>query len=165
MKSKITIIVFLIVIFLAGCQRGTPTVADDKTVPAASTFSPTSASSLFLIEYTFPEDQGIPAVSPDYSEYKYEAILERLTSFGFTVISEQRTKNTDGMKYAERVADQVRELLNADVPAKNITVVGASKGGWITIAASNYLANKELNFVVMGVCDPENIQLNIQQNI
>ena len=91
--------------------------------------------------------------------------MEKLASHGFIVISEQRPKNADGMKYAERVASQVTELLNAGVPAKNIMVVGASKGGWITIAVSNLLANKELNFVIMGVCDPDNVQLYKQQNI
>jgi len=113
---------------------------------------------MFYLHGKIIEDQGIPAVSPDYGEYEYEAILEKLASFGFRVISEQRQKNTEGMKYAERVARQVTELLKAGVPAKNITVVGASKGAWITIEISNLLGNEELNFVVMGTCDPEIIQ-------
>lgn len=111
------------------------------------------------------EDQGIPAVSAEYGEYQYEAILEKLASHGFTIISEQRQKNTDGMTYAERVTRQVTELMSAGVPAKSITVVGASKGAAIAIAVSSFLANKELNFVLMGTCDPETIQFNKQQRL
>ena len=120
---------------------------------------------MFYLHGKITEDQGIPAVSSDYGEFKYEAILERLASHGFTVISEQRQKNTDGMKYAERVAGQVTKLLDAGAPPKNVTVVGASKGAAITMAISNILANKELNFVLMGTCDPETVQLYKQQNI
>ena len=186
MKIRIAscfVTLILLTIILAGCGNLAPTASSDETIPVTFTASPTSDSSLFLSQYVFPtsidptaryifylhgriiEDQGIPAVSSDYGVYEYEAILEKLASHGFTVISEQRSKNADGMKYAERIARQVTELLNAGVPAQNITIVGASKGGWITIAASNFLASKELNFVVMGVCDPDNVQLNKQQNI
>lgn len=69
------------------------------------------------------------------------------------------------MKYAERVAGQVTDLLEAGVPVKNITVVGASKGAAVTIAISNMLANQELNFVLMGTCDSETVQLYKQQNV
>lgn len=169
----VTLIV--IAIFLAGCQNAAPTTSDNQTNSVISTASPTSDSSLFLTQYVFPtsidptkqymfylhgriiEDQGIPAVSQEYGTYEYEAILEKLSSYGFTIISEQRPKNSDGMKYAERVAGQVTELLNAGVPAKNITVIGASKGAGIVILVSHLLENEEMNFVIMGTCDPETI--------
>src|SRR5512141_1285082 len=183
MKWRMVFTLLLIAGFLADCQSGAPTSSSTKVIPVTSTASPASDSSLFLSQYVFPssidpakrymfylhgkiiEDQGIPAVSTEYGEYQYEAILEKLASHGFTIISEQRQKNTDGMKYAERVAQQVTELLNAGVPAKNITVVGASKGAAITIAISDILANQELNYVLMGTCDSETIQLYKQKNI
>lgn len=183
MKSGTTIGLILIVFFMAGCGSSIPTSPNTEIVPVTSTASLTSDSSLFLSQYVFPssidpakrymfylhgkiiEDQGIPAVSADYGEYQYEAILEKLASHNFTVISEQRQKNTGGMKYAERVMRQVTELLNAGVPAKSVTVVGASKGAAITIAISSLLANKELNFVLMGTCDQEAIQFTKQQRL
>ena len=176
------VILILMTVFLADCRNVGSTPSGNKTISVTSTASPTSDSSLFLTQYVFPtsieptnrymfylhgkiiEDQGIPAVSPEYGTFEYEAILERLSSYGFTIISEQRPKNSDGMKYAERVAGQVTELLNVGVSAKNITVVGASKGAGITMAISNLLANKELNFILMGTCDPGTIQLFMQQN-
>ena len=182
MKSGTVLSLVLIVFFLAGCRSAVPASSNTEVIPVTSTASPTSDSSLFLTMYTFPtsidpakrymfylhgriiEDQGIPAVSSDYGTYEYEAMLEKLASHGFTIISEQRQKNTDGMTYAGRVSSQVMDLLNAGVPAKNITVVGASKGAAITIAISNVLANKELNFVLLGTCDSETVQLYKQQS-
>jgi hypothetical protein len=183
MKLRTVFPLLLIVSFLAGCQNAIPTSSGSEIISAISTASPASDSSLFLSMYVFPasidptkqymfylhgrivEDQGIPAVSSEYGTYEYEAILDKLASYGFIMISEQRQKNTDGMKYAERVARQVTKLLDAGVPSKNITVVGASKGAWITIAISNILANQELNYVLMGTCDTETVQLYKQQNI
>jgi hypothetical protein len=49
----------------------------------------------------------------------------------------------------------VRELLAAGVPARNITVVGASKGAIITMLASTYLKQRDVAFVVMGNCNDE----------
>lgn len=178
-----TAVFFVALILLAGCRSIAPTKFRSETVSVTSTASPTSDSSLFLTQYVFPtsidpsnrylfylhgriiEDQGIPAVSAEYGTYEYEAILAKLASYGFAIISEQRLKDTDGMKYAERVAGQVTKLLEAGVPTKNITIIGASKGAAITIAISNFLVNKEVNFVLMGTCDPETIQLYKQQNI
>jgi hypothetical protein len=121
-----------------------------------------SARYLFYLHGKIIEDQGIHAVSPEYGEYEYEAILEKLASHGFIVISEQRTKNADGMKYAERVAEQVTELLKAGVLAKNITVVGASKGAGIAIEISHLLENEEINYVIMAICNPDEIDLLMQ---
>jgi hypothetical protein len=166
----------LIAVFLAGCQGAASTPSAAINTSITSTASPASDSSLFLTQYVFPasidptqrymfylhgkiiEDQGIPAVSPDYGIYEYETILEKLASHGFTIISEQRTKNMDGMKYAERVAGQVTELLNAGVPPKNITVVGASKGAAITVFVSHLLKNTEMNFVLLGTCHPDAVE-------
>jgi len=175
--------IFLLIVFLAGCQNAASTPSGNEIIPVTPIASPISDSSLFLSQYTFPtshdpaklymfylhgrivEEQGIPAVSPEYGEYEYEAILAKLASHEFTVISEQRQKNIDGMKYAERVAGQVTELLNAGVSAQNITVVGASKGASIVIAASSFLANRGLNFVLLGTCNPETVQFSKQQNL
>lgn len=183
MKFGTAVTLTLIAALLTGCGEDGSTSSGNKTASVTSTASPTSDSSLFLTQYVFPtsvdpakrymfylhgkiiEDQGIPAVSPEYGTYEYEAILAKLASFGFTVISEQRTKDTDGMKYAERVASQVGELLEAGVSARNITVLGASKGASIVIAVSNKLANKELNFVLLGTCNPETVEFSKHRSL
>jgi hypothetical protein len=118
---------------------------------------------LFYLHGRIIEEQGIPAASPDYGEYEYQEILEKLSSYGFVVISEQRPKNTDGIEYANRIKEQVAILLNSGVPAANITVVGASKGAWIAVYASRFLANQEIKFVIMGICNPEILE-DFKQN-
>jgi len=173
MKFETATTLLMMVIFLANCQSTTPTSSGIEIIPVTSIASPVSDSSLFLTQYVFPpssidptkyymfylhgkivEDQGIPAVSSDYGVYEYEAILDKLASHGFTVISEQRAKNTNSGKYAERVVGQIKKLLNAGVPAKNIAIVGASKGATIAILVSYFLNNEEVNFVLLGSCHP-----------
>jgi hypothetical protein len=110
---------------------------------------------LFYLHGKIIEDQGIPAISLEFGEYQYEAILEKLSSFGFVVISEQRPENTDGIVYARKVVQQMTDLLEAGVPASNITVVGASKGAGIVIYASHFLENDEVNYVIMAICHPD----------
>ena len=186
--GRSAIILFLIASFIAGC--GTNQIAmstsEIDSIPQASSTPPTSVApqsspAFDISKYSFPEsidptkyylfylhgkiieDQGIPAISPDYGEYEYKDILEKLGSYGFDVISEQRIKNTDGMEYAKIITEQVKALLIAGVPAKNITIVGASKGAGITIFVSDSLKNKEINYVIMAICDPATVE-ELKQN-
>lgn len=120
---------------------------------------------LFYLHGKIIEDQGLPAVSPDFGEYEYAAILHRLTEHGFRVISEQRPKDTDPWKYAQRVAGQVNALLDAGVPAENINVVGASKGAGIAIFVSNQVKNEQVNYVPMAICTPDTVAELIQAQV
>jgi hypothetical protein len=151
--------------------HSTPTATADQAVP------------VYLAEYAFPEafdpakrylfylhgkiieDQGIPAVGPEYTEYEYETILEKLHEYGFVVISEQRAKDADGEAYARHVVEQVSSLLEAGVPAKNITVVGASKGAGIAIFISHFLENEDINFVLLSICAPKLVDDSIHDQI
>jgi hypothetical protein len=112
---------------------------------------------LFYLHGKIIEDQGLPAISPDYGEYEYAAILKALQGHGFVVISEQRPKDTDGAAYAERVRGQVSDLRGAKVPAGNITVVGASKGASIAAEVSYRLEDTGVNYVLLGSCPPSMI--------
>ncbi len=110
---------------------------------------------LFYLHGKIIEDQGLPAVSDVYGEYEYDAILERLQSQGFVVISEQRPKNSDVEIYARKTVEQINLLLAANVPPDQITVVGASKGAYIAAFVSNTLENSQMNFVLLGGCNSE----------
>jgi len=109
---------------------------------------------LFYLHGKILEDQDIPAISPEYGEYQYEEILKVLESYGFVVISEQRPKNAETWKYAQRGARQVAGLVSAGVPPSHITVVGASKGASIATVISNLVGNSEVNYVLLGSCHP-----------
>ena len=117
-----------------------------------------SSRYLFYLHGQIIEDQGLPATSPVFGDYEYEAILQKLSSYGFVVISEQRPKNTDSVAYAHRINEQVAALLDDGVPAQNITVVGASKGAGITVYASHFMANEKINYVLLAICNPGNVQ-------
>ena len=69
------------------------------------------------------------------------------------------------MEYAKKVSGQIKTLLDADVPAKNISVIGASKGSDIAILISNSVNNKEINFVLLGACHPDSVQYYKQSGI
>ena len=51
------------------------------------------------------------------------------------------------------------------MPPENITVVGASKGAGITIYGSNILKNQEINYVLLAICHPDQVQFFIQEEI
>ncbi|HWW93869.1 MAG TPA: subclass B3 metallo-beta-lactamase [Vicinamibacteria bacterium] len=97
------------------------------------------------------EEQGRHAVSPDFGPYAYDAILAALAERGFTVISEVRNGES-GLPFATRVAGQVRALLKAGVPVERVTLLGASKGGFLALAAAAELGEDGLNVVVLGSC-------------
>ena len=107
----------------------------------------------------------MPAVSPDFGEYQYAAILRALSEHGFHVISEVRPKATDPQEYAQHVADQIDALIGAGVLAENITVVGASKGGYIVVYVSSLLKNGKINFVPMAICNPETVAQLIKDQV
>lgn len=181
-------VVILLVTLCAGCTRiereatisPLPSITVTSQILPSSTITPTITDQpspvTDITQYSFPklidkeskylfylhgkiiEDQGIPAVDPKYGEYEYGAILDKFSDKGFIVISEQRSKNTDSLLYAQRIAEQVTELLEANVPPKNITIVGASKGAGIAILTSNILKNKEINFVIMAICAPATVE-------
>ncbi len=176
-EAQLFILILLTSFLIAGCKSTVPasTPANAKALPAPVTVTSEPAGS-FLAGYDFPssidpaknylfylhgkiiEDQGLPAVSPDFGEYEYEAILKKLEGYGFVVISEQRSRDTAAAEYASRVAEQIKTLRDAGVPAENITVVGASKGAWIAAVVSSLLKDSKINFVLLGFCAPDTVR-------
>ncbi|HEX9962291.1 MAG TPA: alpha/beta hydrolase, partial [Pyrinomonadaceae bacterium] len=121
----------------------------------------TKAKYLFYLHGKIVEDQGAKAVSERYGAYEYEKIVEGFRAEGFNVVSEARPKDTDVIKYAEKVAGQVRQLLKDGVAPENITVVGASRGAFIAMLASTYIKNKNVNFVIIAGCSVSREFLNL----
>lgn len=107
---------------------------------------------LFYLHGKIVEDQGVKAVSERYGAYEYEKIVEGFRAEGFNVVSEARPKDTDVEQYAAKVAEQVRQLLKDGAAPENITIVGASRGAFITMLASTYVKNKNVNFVIIAGC-------------
>ena len=98
------------------------------------------------------EEKGPRPIDERFEPYEYHQILDSLAASGAVVVAEQRPAGTDFRAFGARVADQVRRLLAAGVPAERIAVVGFSKGGAIAIVASALLANRDVPFVLLGAC-------------
>lgn len=150
-------------------SEGTPATQPTVTASLADYAFPDqidpAGQYLFYLHGKIIEDQGLPAVSPDYGEYEYGAILQKLSDHGFRVISEQRSKDTDGWEYAQRVAEQINTLLDGGVSPENIVVVGASKGAGIAIFVSNLMKNEKINYVAMAICAPDTVAELIQAQV
>lgn len=99
------------------------------------------------------ETEGRHAVSPDFGPYQYDEILRAFAARGFTVISEVRQGDA-GLPFVRKVAGQVRRLLAAAVPPRHITIVCASKGGFLTAEIAAELGMPEVSFVILAGCGP-----------
>jgi len=98
------------------------------------------------------EEKGPRPVDERFGTYEYQQILEALAASGAEVISQQRPQGTDFRQFGAHVADQVRRLLAAGVPAERIAVVGFSKGGGIAMIASALVADPRITFVFLASC-------------
>ena len=106
----------------------------------------------FYLHGAIIQEKGINAVSEQYGKYEYTNILFALQKQGFNVISEARRKDTEVADYAAKIARQVGQLLEAGVPAKRITVIGASLGAYMTLEAAKLIENPEIKYVLLGLC-------------
>ncbi|MBV6409100.1 MAG: hypothetical protein EFKGCFLK_02723 [Rhodocyclaceae bacterium] len=84
--------------------------------------------------------------------YQMSAISKAFAEKGFTVIAEARPRGTQVDAYAKKVADQVARLMAGGVAARNMAVVGHSKGGAIVIAAAGEIKAADISYVVLAGC-------------
>ncbi len=89
--------------------------------------------------------------SGPHKKYKYYEILDALEAKGLVVIGEARGK-TNMAKYAKMVAEQVRRLLKAGVPAEQISVAGHSRGGFISMQVASELKKGKIRFAALAAC-------------
>jgi len=111
-----------------------------------------SAKYLFYLHGRIVETGGVRPRHERHGFYEYEEILRTLAARGFHVVSDPRPADTEHIRYARKVVSQIGRLLTAGVPARNVTVVGASKGGAIAVFVSTLLRNRDVNFVVLAGC-------------
>ena len=120
---------------------------------------------VFYLHGQIVQDVGPRPTHPQYGLYDYPLILETLAGHDLTVISQRRKQGTDRQKYAKTIVKQVDALLDRGVEPENITVLGFSAGGIITIFASSMMPDAEINFVIMASCsdwvvDAPDLRLN-----
>lgn len=121
----------------------------------------TKARYLFYVSGYLVEAGNTRPTSPRFGVYEYEQILDTFRRGGFVVVSEARPQSSEIEPYGAKVAGQVRRLLEAGVPPRHVTVVGASQGSWIAMLASTYLCNRDVNFVLIAACSAEDGLLDL----
>ena len=113
-----------------------------------------AAHYLFYLHGRIIEVQGPEAVSADFGRYEYRRILETFADRGFVVVAEVREDGA-GREFAVATARQVRRLLDAGVPARSITVVGFSKGGFLALGVSSLVGSDEVGYAILAGCGPD----------
>ncbi|WP_440055931.1 alpha/beta hydrolase [Pseudoalteromonas sp. T1lg65] len=87
-----------------------------------------------------------------WGKYDFPAIKQALSDPNYQLIATHREKDTDPRKYAYELSSQVRQLVKAGVNPNNITLVGFSRGAFITGIASDKLSDLAVNIVLLAGC-------------
>jgi hypothetical protein len=87
----------------------------------------------------------------------YEAVVEEIRREGFTVAFDLQTGAAGGgeletQRKAAAIADRVLALMAGGEFAENITVVGHGSGATAALIASGLIANRRVNFALLGGC-------------
>lgn len=109
-----------------------------------------ATSDLFSLFIRFLEDHGLDESHPEFGRTEYKEILGEFEKSGFKVISEKRNGNVNAREYALEIVTQIDSLISNGTNPEKITVVGTSKGGYITQYVSTFANNPKLNFVFVA---------------
>lgn len=130
MKLKLFIF-FLVAIAFSSCNAQLPT------------------KHIFYLHGRIIEQQGKNAVSEQFGKYELDSIIAALKVENGIVHAEIRNSNVDYKLYAEKVSKQIDKLIQSGIEAKNITVIGASKGAIIACNISSLNTNA-INYVFLA---------------
>jgi hypothetical protein len=146
-----------LILLLLLCFLQTAVVAQNIRHDLPTRIDPT-AFYLFYLHggvVTVKGDNAINDPVPQFGPYQYSRILDTLRAHGFYVISERRLLGVDDSVYTNKIVLQVDTLLKANVPVRNILLVGASAGSNIVLLVSGSLKILQMKYVIMGGCGPD----------
>ena len=98
------------------------------------------------------EGKNPTPINPRWGMYDFPEIKEVLSDDSYNLIAYHRPKDTDPREFAKKLAKNANTLINKGVKPENITFIGFSRGGAITVLTSNYLASEKVNFVILAGC-------------
>ena len=114
------------------------------------------------------EGQNPMPINPRWGMYNFPEIKTALSDDSYNLIAYHRPKGTDPRDFANKLADNANSLINKGVKPENITFIGFSRGGAITVLTSNFLASDKVNFVILAGCSKfvkNNSELEVFGNI
>ena len=111
-----------------------------------------AARYIVYLHGAWPETHAKDEPHPKRGPFRYDAIVAGLADRGFEVISELRTKPTNPRTFARLTREKIEALIARGVPAKNVTVVGFSKGGEMALIIGAKLRQQEASFAILAGC-------------
>ena len=78
---------------------------------------------LFFLHNRFLEEHSVDDLHPDFGRVEYPEIVDKFSSAGFTVISEQRRGNVNARAYALNVKSQIDSLFALGVRPASINAL------------------------------------------
>ena len=87
-----------------------------------------------------------------WGQYNFPAIKQELADSSYYLIATHRSAKTPPFNYAQQLSKQVTKLLKNGVPASNISLVGFSRGGFISAITSSHLKSIDINVVILAAC-------------
>ncbi|CDL85166.1 esterase [Xenorhabdus szentirmaii] len=96
---------------------------------------------------------------PHWGVYDFPGVKESLSDPDYHLIAYHRPKNTNPFEYAKKLNNDINKLIKAGVLPQNITIIGFSRGGEITIYSATELKNKNISYIILAACSNE-IQRN-----
>ncbi len=108
---------------------------------------------VFYLHGSILEGEERNAISPDYGEYQYTEIIEKIKASGVVLHTELREANTSVDVYSDKIINEIKDLISKGVQPAEIYVIGASKGALIAMLVSTKYDNPAISYVVMGNCN------------
>lgn len=104
---------------------------------------------VFYLHGMIVEVQGVNAVSELFGPYKYQDIIDSLNAAGYQVHSEVRTTKTDDTAFCRQISGEIDQLVADGLSPRDITVIGASKGGMMAMQISDQNKNP-VNYILLA---------------
>lgn len=101
----------------------------------------------FIVEGTNPRPEN-----PRWGVYDFPAIKEALADDAYQLIAYHRPAGKAVAEHVQILVNDVQRLMAAGVKPEQISLVGFSRGGVISIQAASELNNPRLNLVIMASC-------------
>jgi pimeloyl-ACP methyl ester carboxylesterase len=105
----------------------------------------------FLLEGAVEGADATPT-HPQFGKYDFPAIKRALSDVDYHLIAYLRPADTRPREFAQKLAQDVEGLILAGVQPENITLLGFSRGGAISILASNELKSARINTIILAGC-------------
>ena len=91
-------------------------------------------------------------VHKTFGIYDFVAVKEALADESYHLIAYHRPKGTEPFVFAKKLAADVEALITAGVAESNISLVGFSRGGALSIMAANELKRTNINLIILAGC-------------